>query len=221
MGRMAKPSGGGITKYYWYPGEKSDWIRAGIALGSGLLSFALMALMTKSGLWASIVGTSVTAGVAGVSFGRRDARALECFNGFAVVDTGKAVWRALVKGVGAAGAAVLVANMAPRGFWVDWVLPLVPATVGALAHQGGMLWERAAKVSAASAVSASESEVAKASIANAGAPGKPAAGRAKGHAEGADSIPGHAVDAKPDQATPQSTPVHSPIRSVRLGIREA
>ena len=148
MGRIVKTRGEGVTKYYWYPGEKADWIKAAIAAGSGLVVLALVALTTHSGLWASVLGTSVTAAVAGVNFGRRDARALHAFPDVAsvrkaaIVDTGRAMWRALVKGCGAAGAAILVANMSAHGFVADWLLPLVPTVVGALAHQSGMLYER-------------------------------------------------------------------------------
>jgi hypothetical protein len=143
---MAKPAAGGITKYYWYPGEKSDWVRAAAALGSGLLAFGVLRFAIGSTLSAVVLGTSVTAAVAGLTYGRRDVKALQAFCRFAPADTGRAVWRAGVKGAGAAGAAVLVANLGPRGFWADWVLPVVPAVVGALAHQGGMMWERAAQL---------------------------------------------------------------------------
>ncbi|BCJ34834.1 hypothetical protein Athai_23370 [Actinocatenispora thailandica] len=155
MGRIVKTRGEGVTKYYWYPGEKADWIRAAVAVGAGLVVLALVALFTHSGLWASVLGTSVTAAVAGLNFGRRDARALRDLPDIAsarkaaIVDTGRAMWRAMVKGCGAAGAAVLVANMSSRGFVADWLLPLVPAVVGALAHQAGMIAERMSEDAAA------------------------------------------------------------------------
>ncbi len=149
MGRFAKPASGGITKYYWYPGERSDWIRAGIAAGCGILTIALVAATTGSHLWAAVLGASVTAGVAGVTFGRKDAKALHTFAGFAAVDTGRAVWRALVKGFGAAAAAVLVVHAANGvGFVASWLLPVVPGIVGAIAHQAGMMYERAAQAAA-------------------------------------------------------------------------
>lgn len=149
MGRFAKPTSAGITKYYWYPGERSDWIRAAIAAGCGLLTIAAVAATTGSHLWAAVLGTSITAGVAGVTFGRKDVRALQTFCGFGAVDTGRAVWRALVKGFGAAGAAVLVVHAANGvGFVASWLLPVVPAIVGALAHQAGMMYERAAQATA-------------------------------------------------------------------------
>ncbi|WP_212804729.1 hypothetical protein [Actinocatenispora sera] len=102
-----------------------------------------------------MLGTSVTAAVAGLNFGRRDARALRDLPDIAsarkaaIVDTGRAMWRAMVKGCGAAGAAVLVANMSSHGFVADWLLPLVPAVVGALAHQAGMIAERMSEDAAA------------------------------------------------------------------------
>jgi len=149
MGRIAKPASGGITKYYWYPGERSDWIRAAIAAGCGLVTIALVAAITGSDLWAAVLGASVTAGVAGVTFGRKDVRALQTFAGFAALDTGRAVWRAVVKGFGAAAAAVLVVHAANGvGFVANWLLPVVPAIVGAIAHQAGMMYERASQASA-------------------------------------------------------------------------
>lgn len=157
MGRIVKTRGEGVTKYYWYPGEKADWIKAAVALGAGLVVLALVALTTHSGLWASVLGTSVTAAVAGLNVGRRDARALHKFPDVAtvrkaaIVDTGRAMWRAMVKGFGAAAAAVLVANMSAHGFVADWVLPLVPAMAGALSHQAGMLYQRLQEDAAAKA----------------------------------------------------------------------
>ncbi len=149
MGRFERPASGGITKYYWYPGERTDWIRAAIAGGCGLLTIVLVAATTGSHLWASVLGTSITAGVAGVTFGRKDVRALQTFAGFAALDTGRAVWRAVVKGFGAAAAAVLVVHSANGvGFVASWLLPVVPAIVGAIAHQAGMMYERAAQATA-------------------------------------------------------------------------
>ena len=149
MGRFAKPASGGITKYYWYPGERSDWIRAAIAAGCGLVTIALVTAVTGSSLWAAVLGASITAGVAGVTFGRKDVRALQTFAGFAALDTGRAVWRALVKGFGAAAAAVLVVHAADGvGFAASWLLPVVPGVVGAIAHQAGMMYERASQASA-------------------------------------------------------------------------
>lgn len=143
MGRLARPASGGITKYYWYPGERSDWLRAAIAAGTGLVAIIVVSATTGSGLAAAVTGASVTALVAGFTYGRKDASALETFSRFAAGDTARAAWRALVKGCGAALAAVLVVHSAQgAGFAAGWLLPLVPVIAGSLAHQGGMLFER-------------------------------------------------------------------------------
>ena len=150
MGRIVKQVSEHTTRYYWYPGDKKDWVRAGIAVGAGVATFAVAGLIWRDGLGATVTGTSVTAGVAGVNFGRRDARALAGFPDLsdraarraAIVHTGRAAWRAVAEGVGGAGTAVLIANLPGRGVVANWLLPMVPAVVGALAHQGGMLYER-------------------------------------------------------------------------------
>jgi hypothetical protein len=150
MGQIVKQVSESTTKYYWYPGDKREWIRAGIAVGAGLAAFGLLWLIFRDSLVGTVAGTSVTAAVAGVNFGRRDARALAGFPDLgdraarraAVGHTGRAVWRALAHGFGGAGAAVLILNLPHRGFVADWILPIVPAVVGAVAHQAGMLHER-------------------------------------------------------------------------------
>jgi hypothetical protein len=147
MGQIAKQVSATTTRYYWYPGEKREWIRAGIAVGLGLAVFAAVGFMTRSTLAAVVSGTSVTAVTAGFNFGRRDARALAGLSAntarrAAIACSGRAAWRGLVEGVGGATAAVLIANLPARGVTADWLLPVVPAVVGALAHQGGMLYER-------------------------------------------------------------------------------
>lgn len=152
MGRVVKKKGDNVTKYYWYPGEKKDWVRAAIAAGSGGAVALFFGLLSNSALLAALLGTAVTAGVGGLYFGRRDAHALHNLPEFgaarkaAVADSGRAAWRALVKGFGAAAAAVLVANMPPASFVADWVLPIVPAIVGAVTHQAGMVYERLAQI---------------------------------------------------------------------------
>ncbi|BCB87647.1 hypothetical protein Psuf_049600 [Phytohabitans suffuscus] len=150
MGRIVKQVSEGTTKYYWYPGDKKEWIRAAVALGVGLAAFGLLMLFTRNVLVATVVGTSVTALVAGINFGRRDARALAGFRDLgdraarrAVAGhAGKAVWRGFAHGLGGATAAVLILNLPHRGIVADWVLPVVPAVVAALAHQAGMLYEQ-------------------------------------------------------------------------------
>jgi hypothetical protein len=150
MGRIVKQLSESTTKYYWYPGEKKEWVRAGVALGVGLGTFGLLMALTGDILLATVAGTSVSAAVFGVNFGRRDARALADLPNAtgrgarlaAVTHTGRAAWRALAHGFGGAAAAVLILNLPHRGVVADWVLPIVPAVVGALAHQAGMLYER-------------------------------------------------------------------------------
>jgi hypothetical protein len=150
MGHIVKQVSEHTTRYIWYPGDKAEWRRAAIAMLSGLVVFGLTLLLTRDLLVAVLLGTSVTAGVGGANYGRRDARALAGFANLndraarraAVSHTGRAAWRAVAQGCFGAGAAVLILNLPPRGVLADWFLPLVPAVVGALARQGGMLWER-------------------------------------------------------------------------------
>ncbi|MFD0747816.1 hypothetical protein ACFQ1L_43070 [Phytohabitans flavus] len=150
MGRIMKQVSEGTAKYYWYPGDKKEWIRAAVAVGVGLASFGLLMFFTRNVLVATVVGTSVTAVGAGLNFGRRDARALAGFpdrgkraaRRAIAGHTGKAVWRAFAHGLGGAAAAVLILNLPQGGIIADWVLPVVPAVAGALAHQAGMMYEQ-------------------------------------------------------------------------------
>ena len=79
MGRIVKQLSDTTTKYYWYPGEKQEWIRAVVAVGTGGASAALLMLLTRNTLAAVVVGCSVTLAVSGFNFGRRDAKALSGF----------------------------------------------------------------------------------------------------------------------------------------------
>ncbi len=152
MGRIVKQVGDGTTRHYWYPGEKGDWIRAGIALAGGLVAFGGLMWVSRSALLSATAGASITAAIAGLNFGRRDYRAAHDFPDLsgralrraAVAHGRRAAWRALVEGCGGAAAAVLIGNLPPGGLLANWVLPIVPATVGALAHQAGMVYERLA-----------------------------------------------------------------------------
>ncbi|HET9517722.1 MAG TPA: hypothetical protein VFO77_08365 [Actinoplanes sp.] len=150
MGHIVKQVSEHTTHYIWYPGDKAEWRRAGVALLAGLAVFAVTWLFARDLFTAVLLGTSVTAGFGGANYGRRDARALAGFANLddrkvrraAVGHTGRAAWRAVAQGCFGAGAAVLILNLPPHGVLADWVLPVVPAVVGALARQGGMLWER-------------------------------------------------------------------------------
>lgn len=76
MGRIIKKVSENSTKYYWYPGDKKEWIRAGVAVGVGAAVLAILMMLTRNVLVAVTVGTSVTLAVTGLNFGRRDSRAL-------------------------------------------------------------------------------------------------------------------------------------------------
>ena len=153
MGQIVKQLGESTTKYYWYPGDTREYRRALVALGCGGVAFAVAYVVTRSVLAATTVGTSTTALFAGLNLGRRDAHALVYFPDVdgraarraAVAHSGRAVWRAGVEGVGMACAAILIANLAADGFVANWVLPVVPAAVGACARQAGMLLRRMEK----------------------------------------------------------------------------
>ncbi|SHN42588.1 hypothetical protein [Cryptosporangium aurantiacum] len=163
MGRYVKERGEGAQTYYWYPGQKTDWVQAGIAVGSGLVAALAIRLATDSTMWAAAVGFSVSAGLAGTYLGRRDARALAVTNVSrlsGIVLIALAFVRALAKGSGAALAAIVIARAATPGFWTEWVLPLVPAVIGAIAHHVGMVYENLEKASQ-TPVKASDSELAK------------------------------------------------------------
>ena len=153
MGQIAKKISPTTTRYYWYPGDTKEWIRAGVAVGAGLAVLGIVAFLTRSPLAAAVSATTTTATVGGFNFGRRDSRALVGFADLsrraAIAHAGRAAWRAVVEGLAGASAAVLIANLAARGLAADWLLPLVPAVVGALAHQAGMLYERLGHASAA------------------------------------------------------------------------
>jgi len=150
MGRIEKKLSNSSIRYYWYPGEKQEWIRAAVAVGVGGVVATVLMLITGNSVTAMVGGTSVTLGFAGFNFGRRDSKALAGFPGFtdraarraSIGHTGKAAWRGLVMGVGSAAAAVLIINLSPSGWLADWILPVVPAVVCAVARQIGLVWEK-------------------------------------------------------------------------------
>src|SRR5690242_19669854 len=107
-------------------------------------------LITHSSVTAVLLGTSVTLAISGFGIGRRDAEALTGFPGFtdkaarraSIGHTGKAAWRGLVMGVGSVVAAILLINLSPTGWLYDWVIPVIPAVVFAVARQIGLVWEK-------------------------------------------------------------------------------
>jgi hypothetical protein len=153
MGQIVKKVNENHSRYYWYPGEKREWIRAGIAVGAGAVVFGFALLVTRHAVPAVTAGAAVTAALAGFNFGRRDLRAAQAgIEGSGrgarralVGQVARAGWRGAVQGLGAAFAAVLIANLPATGVLADWLLPALPAAVGALAHQAGMAYERVAQ----------------------------------------------------------------------------
>ena len=151
MGKIERQISEGVTKYYWYPGEKADWIRGALTVLGGGLLFALIFFVTKNSLIAAVSSGTVVQAVVGAYLGRRDAAGLSEFHDpaserrEAVMDGTRAAWRGTLQGLLCAGSAMLVLNMPHEGFLADWVLPFVPSIIGALAHSGGMLWERLAQ----------------------------------------------------------------------------
>jgi hypothetical protein len=156
VGQIIKKYSENSSRYYWYPGEKREWIRAAIAVGAGAVVFGFALVVTRHAVPAVTAGAAVTAALAGFNYGRRDLRAAQA--GVAgsgrtarralAGQVGRAVWRGGVQGLGAAFAAVLIANLPATGLLADWLLPAVPAAVGALAHQAGMAYERMAQTKA-------------------------------------------------------------------------
>ena len=153
MGHIVKKISENTSRYYRYPGDKREWIRAGIAVGAGAVMFGFALLITGNAVPAVTAGAAVTAVLAGFNFGRRDLRAAQAGvegSGRAARRAlagyvGRAGWRGVVQGIGAAFAAVLIANLPASGLLANWILPVVPAAFGALAHQAGMAYERLAQ----------------------------------------------------------------------------
>jgi hypothetical protein len=150
MGQIVRQVSANTTRYYWYPGDKREWARAAIAIALGAAVAGIVATMTHGLLAAVVTGTSTAAALAGANYGRRDSKALKDLPDLAdraarraaLAHSGRAAWRGAVQGAWCAGSAVAIANLPDHGFLANWLLPLVPAVVGALAHQGGMLYER-------------------------------------------------------------------------------
>src|SRR4051794_5415619 len=62
MGQMIRQISPSTTRYYWYPGDKKEWLRALLAFGAGGVVFGLAYLLTKSLLTATVLGLAVAAG---------------------------------------------------------------------------------------------------------------------------------------------------------------
>jgi hypothetical protein len=155
MGHIVRAIDAETTRYHWYPGERVEWLRAIRAVLTGLLTFAAVGLLTRSMLYGLATGASVTAVLTGFAFGRRDLRGIRAFpqrgrarRAVVVGHSARAAWRGAVQGMGGAAGALCVANLGAHGLLADWLLPVLPVLLGALAHQAGMVYERRAAASA-------------------------------------------------------------------------
>lgn len=147
MGQVIRQISPNTTRYYWYPGDKKEWLRALVAVASGGAVLGLTYLLTRSTLTATVLGLSVASGIAGFNLGRRDLNAAEALNARtprreAVTAAGRATWRGLVQGCAAAFAALIIVHLPARGLVADWLLPAVPAVAGALSRQAALLAAR-------------------------------------------------------------------------------
>lgn len=157
MGQIVKQVSEHTTRYVWYPGDKKEWLRAAFAIILGATAYAIAYVLIGQVLPAAVIGTSVTAAIVGMNFGRRDGRAIAEFvrapepidevqarllRRAAMARSSRMAWRRVVQAAGGAAAAVLLVNLSTAGFAEKWLVPLVPAVVGALAHQIGVLVQR-------------------------------------------------------------------------------
>jgi hypothetical protein len=145
MGQIIRQISPNTTRYYWYPGDKKEWLRALFACGAGCAVFGLTFLLTRSVVAATVLGLSTAVGSACFNLGRRDTRALDGIDKATITRratvavSGRAAWRGLVEGLAVAAAVLVVTHLPTRGFVADWLLPLVPALAAGLARQGGLL----------------------------------------------------------------------------------
>ncbi|HEX3732903.1 MAG TPA: hypothetical protein VHU91_08295 [Mycobacteriales bacterium] len=153
MGRIERPGSNGLTRYIWYPGNVDDWKKVAIAVGTGGVVFLGLELVTHDLLWATLVGATVTACMTGFALGNKDASGFGSIDSVRSSEAGRALWRAMAKGFGAAGAAILLVHVTPAAGVLGWILPLVPGISGGLAHQCGVMHVR---LSAARAAEAAE-----------------------------------------------------------------
>ncbi|MEV6931140.1 hypothetical protein AB0M46_42535 [Dactylosporangium sp. NPDC051485] len=147
MGQMIRQIGPNTTRYYWYPGDKKEWLRALLAVVAGGAVLGLSYLFLRSWLVSTVLGLSAASGVFGFNLGRRDLAAAEALNARtprreAASAAGRATWRGLAEGAAAAFAALIIVHLPATGVVADWLLPLVPAMVGGLSRQAGLLTVR-------------------------------------------------------------------------------
>src|SRR2546423_7509763 len=106
MGQIVKQVAEGTTRYYWYRGDKRDWVRAGLAVGVGLATFGLLLWISRDILISVTLGISITAAIGGGDFGPRGFPGAPGFPGLsgkapppaAVVHRSRAAWRGRAAG---------------------------------------------------------------------------------------------------------------------------
>ncbi|GAA3300981.1 hypothetical protein Dvina_08490 [Dactylosporangium vinaceum] len=144
MGQMIRQIGPNTTRYYWYPGDKKEWLRALVAIGAGGAVLGLTYFLSRNWLISTTLGLSVAAGVAGFNFGRRDLAAADTLNARTprrdvAGATGRAAWRGLAQGFVVAFSALVVVHLSADGFVADWLLPLAPGIAFGLAWQASLI----------------------------------------------------------------------------------
>src|SRR5215475_10800874 len=108
MGQVVKQVGSDTTRYYWYPGDKKDWLRAAVSLVLGGATYLTLNLLSGSVLMPAVAGFAVTTALTGLNFGRRESRetrelyeAVAAADGYstralrrkAAIHSGHALWR--------------------------------------------------------------------------------------------------------------------------------
>ncbi|WP_433084345.1 hypothetical protein ACQP1P_07390 [Dactylosporangium sp. CA-052675] len=144
MGQMIRQVGPNTTRYYWYPGDKKEWLRALVAVGSGGAVLGLSYFLTRSWLTSTVLGLSVASGVAGFNFGRRDLAAADGLDARtprreAASAAGRAAWRGFAQGAVIAFAALIIEHLPAAGVFADWLLPLAPGVAFGLAWQAALM----------------------------------------------------------------------------------
>ncbi|WP_433057438.1 hypothetical protein [Dactylosporangium sp. CS-033363] len=144
MGQMIRQIGPNTTRYYWYPGDRKEWLRALLAVGTGGAVLGLTYFLTRSWLAATTLGLTVASGVAGFNFGRRDLAAADALNARtprrdAASAVGRASWRGFAQGAVVALGTLIVVHLPATGFAADWLLPLAPGVAFGLAWQASLV----------------------------------------------------------------------------------
>ena len=74
MGQMTRQISPNTTRYYWYPGDRKEWLRALLAAVAGGAAFGLAWLFARGSLVAAVLGLSVASGVYFYNLGRREVK---------------------------------------------------------------------------------------------------------------------------------------------------